>query len=83
MTRLLRKIVVCSLLGVSLFAPALPSAQAHVTGRTHSHYYRYRVYYRHDCHCPWIYYRACDSLIAARGYADWLYTSYGYETYVR
>jgi hypothetical protein len=43
----------------------------------------YYVYYRVDPNSPWVYYGYTPSYSDAQWYANWIWTTYGYETFVR
>jgi hypothetical protein len=43
----------------------------------------YYVYYRVDPNSPWVCYGYTQSYNDAQWYANWIYNTYGYESFVR
>lgn len=67
------------LLAVPQGAAAHPPAQP----QNHPQTRYYHVYYRVSPDSPWVYYGYTPSYTDAVWYANWIRTTYGYETFVR
>ena len=84
MTRI-RKSLLFALTALALATPATiqahpPQSGGMTTPRPQQHYI---VYYRFDPESPWYQYYTFRDLQTAQRYANWIYSAYGYDVYIR
>ena len=78
----LRKLIIAVVIGLGVLVPMASTQRAEANTPTkHAQYHI--LYYRTCPDSPWVAYFAFSRLSDAQTYANWIYNSYGYETFIR